>query len=233
MEKMALRRMVTVTEKKLAANRRNAKQPTGPRTERGKNNSMFNAVTTGLFAKNVVIPLHDCGDDPEDCDPNRQFSRLLEALQQEYQPEGPSEGFWVAQIAECMWKQRRASRSDKNSVETRDRQRRKSAGSRRALIHRTLDAILILTKAQAEIPATQTLSPAPHYTLGRMERKNDTTPSVRTLEDDFIPSLQKARLRLESMVGGGLGMRRGQRSLLQTFSPQNLIWTISCLTRED
>jgi len=41
----------TVTEKALAANRRNAKRSTGPRTERGKNISRFNAVTTGLFAE--------------------------------------------------------------------------------------------------------------------------------------------------------------------------------------
>ena len=49
----------TVTEKTLAANRLNAKRSTGPRTERGKNTSKFNAVKAGLFAKQVVIPLCD------------------------------------------------------------------------------------------------------------------------------------------------------------------------------
>ena len=48
-----------VTERKLAANRLNAKRSTGPRTDRGKNTSKFNAAITGLFAKHVVIPLCD------------------------------------------------------------------------------------------------------------------------------------------------------------------------------
>ena len=71
----------TLTEKKLAANRLNAKRSTGPRTERGKNTSKFNAVKAGLFAKQVVIPLCD-GEGSEE-----QFARLLAELQQEFQPE--------------------------------------------------------------------------------------------------------------------------------------------------
>src|SRR5258705_4876087 len=49
----------TVTKKKIEANRRNARRSTGPRTERGKRNSRFNALTLGLFAKHVVIPICD------------------------------------------------------------------------------------------------------------------------------------------------------------------------------
>ena len=37
-------------------------------------------------------------------------------LEEEYKPEGPSEAFCVAVIAECMWKQRRLSRSEKRFV---------------------------------------------------------------------------------------------------------------------
>ena len=78
----------TVTEKKLAANRLNAKRSTGPRTEQGKNNSKFNAVKTGLFAENVVIPKcdRDCYED--DDDPCEQFAKLMDALQEDYKPEG-------------------------------------------------------------------------------------------------------------------------------------------------
>lgn len=46
-----------VTEKKLAANRQNAKQSTGPRTERGKSFSKFNPIKYALFAKYIVIPI--------------------------------------------------------------------------------------------------------------------------------------------------------------------------------
>ena len=64
----------TLTQKALAANRLNAKRSTGPRTERGKNHSKFNAVKTGLFANHVVIPKCD-GDPYEDDDPEEQFSQ--------------------------------------------------------------------------------------------------------------------------------------------------------------
>ena len=65
---------ISLSSKKLAANRRNAKRSTGPRTERGKKASRFNAVRTGLFAKHVVIPV---------CDGDRsgeQFDKLLADL---------------------------------------------------------------------------------------------------------------------------------------------------------
>jgi hypothetical protein len=39
----------TVTRIKVEANRRNSKRSTGPRTERGKRNAKFNAVTLGLW----------------------------------------------------------------------------------------------------------------------------------------------------------------------------------------
>jgi hypothetical protein len=89
-----MKRKTTVTEKRLAANRLNAKLSTGPRTEPGKNDSKFNAVTTGLFAEHVVIPKCD-GKDYWDGDPKKQFAKLLGSLQEEYKPEGPSEVFWV------------------------------------------------------------------------------------------------------------------------------------------
>jgi len=70
----------TVTEKTIEANRRNAKRSTGPQTDRGKLAARFNAVTLGLFAKHVVIPICD-GHGGE-----REFRKLLDDLQQEFQP---------------------------------------------------------------------------------------------------------------------------------------------------
>lgn len=72
----------TVTEKKLVANRQNAQQSTGPRTDIGKSNARFNAVTLGLFAKHVVVPMCD-GDGSK-----VEFRRLVADLQQEFQPVG-------------------------------------------------------------------------------------------------------------------------------------------------
>lgn len=101
----------TVTPKKLEANRLNAKSSTGPRTDRGKRNSRFNALTLGLFAKHVAIPICD-GYKPE-----KDFQLLLDGLHAEIQPLGLYEEWLVVKIAECMGRLRRATRCESGSVQ--------------------------------------------------------------------------------------------------------------------
>src|SRR4051794_5646293 len=48
-----------VSDKKCAANRRNAGKSTGPRTDAGKLVSSRNAVTHGLFCRDLVLPGED------------------------------------------------------------------------------------------------------------------------------------------------------------------------------
>src|SRR5882762_5349783 len=45
----------TVSERKLEANRENAKRSTGPRTVEGKARSRFNALKHGLLAKQIMF----------------------------------------------------------------------------------------------------------------------------------------------------------------------------------
>jgi hypothetical protein len=94
----------------LEANRRNAKRSTGPRTERGRHIAKFNAVTLGLFAKHVVIPVFDGYNAEED------FQSLLDGLHQDFQPTGFYEEWLVVKIAECMWRLRRATRCESGAV---------------------------------------------------------------------------------------------------------------------
>ena len=109
-ETSAVKSRKTVTQKKIEANRRNARHSTGPRTERGKYNSRFNALTLGLFAKHVVIPICD-GYTSE-----RDFQSLLNGLHGDFQPVGLYEEWLVLKIAECMWRLRRATRCESGSV---------------------------------------------------------------------------------------------------------------------
>ena len=99
-----------VTSSKVEANRRNAKHSSRPRTGRGKRSSRFNAVTLGLLAKHVVIPICD-GFRPE-----KEFQTLLDGLHQDFQPVGGYEEWLVVKIAECMWRLRRATRCESGSV---------------------------------------------------------------------------------------------------------------------
>jgi hypothetical protein len=100
----------TVTTAKIEANRRNSKRSTGPRTQRGKRTAKYNAVTLGLFAKHVVIPICD-GYKAE-----KDFTSLLDGLNQDFQPIGFYEEWLVVKIAECMWRLRRATRCESGSV---------------------------------------------------------------------------------------------------------------------
>jgi len=83
-----------MTEKKLAANRRNAQLSTGPRTEQGKAVVSLNALTHGLRSRHVVLP----NEDPAG------FQQLCDNLTAEWQPETPTEGHLVTQIAIAFWK---------------------------------------------------------------------------------------------------------------------------------
>jgi hypothetical protein len=106
-----MRRHKAVTKNKLEANRKNSKHSTGPRTQRGKNTAKFNAVTLGLFAKHVLIEICD-GDKVQVA-----FQSLLNDLYQQFEPVGTLEEWLVAQIAECMWKLRRATRCENSLIE--------------------------------------------------------------------------------------------------------------------
>ena len=105
-----MRCIKTVTTRKIAANRTNSTHSTGPRSERGKRCSKFNAVTLGLFARHVAIPVCD-GEKAE-----TDFGSLLDGLHDEFQPVGFYEEWLVVKIAESMWRLRRATRCESGSV---------------------------------------------------------------------------------------------------------------------
>jgi hypothetical protein len=75
---------ITVSERKLKANKENAKKSTGPKTSRGKANSRRNALKHGLFARQFMdFVAH--GEDPE------EYKKLLSGLRAQYEPIGTAE----------------------------------------------------------------------------------------------------------------------------------------------
>jgi hypothetical protein len=191
----------TVTELKLAANRRNAQRSTGPRTERGKNTSKFNAVITGLFAKHVVIPLCD-GEGSEE-----QFAQLLADLKQEFRPEGPLEELYVEKLAKSMWRFRRATCAEKGSV----RRGKLPDIYVRLKTKPITDAIGIVQSAQMEIKTTGTLSPAAYAAvLAEIRRIQACGPQSEEgiiltepkIDDQFLVLLERCRELLEMALEG-------------------------------
>ncbi len=88
------------TQKQIEANRRNSRSSTGPKTRTGKAESKMNSVKHGLLAADIVVR----GEDPV------EFTRVLESLVDELQPQGSLEEQLVERVAACMWRLRRLYR---------------------------------------------------------------------------------------------------------------------------
>ena len=86
------------TTRQIAANRRNARKSTGPRTGAGKSVSRLNGVRHGLTANTTVLEGEDA----------KAFSRLQRELIDRLTPKGPVEGELVDRLVALLWRLRRA-----------------------------------------------------------------------------------------------------------------------------
>lgn len=182
---IAMKQKMTVTDKKLAANRRNAQLSTGPRTVQGKDNSKFNAVTIGLFAKYVVIPMCDGQAS------RSKYNRLLADLRMELSPVGTVEGFYVEEMAKSMWRLRRAARAEGGSAQHTARVNLKYLPGYYDVAQPYLDRQKTLTDAASEIKRTGTLS----------KKSLEAVLPLLKLREEAVPALDdKFRQTLETEV---------------------------------
>ena len=98
-----LNQPTTVSERKLKANRENAKKSTGPRTAIGKTFSCRNALKEGLIVRQIT-DFEALREDPE------EYQELINGLWDQYQPIGKGEEIEVERIAVCYWKLKRVWR---------------------------------------------------------------------------------------------------------------------------
>ena len=102
-----------VTDKQLAANRRNAQRSTGPRTTEGRSVSRWNALKHGVLAQAVIpAPL-------EPWEPRAEFEALLETLRDELQPGAALEEMLVERIATSYWRLSRLLRAEAGEIALR------------------------------------------------------------------------------------------------------------------
>ena len=87
--------------KQAAANRRNAKNSTGPKTPEGKAGSRLNGLRHGLRAATVVLPNED----------QKEFDQLCAELEADWKPQSRSERLLVEQMALAQWKLVRVQRA--------------------------------------------------------------------------------------------------------------------------
>jgi hypothetical protein len=93
---------MATSEKRVAANRQNAKKSTGPRTLDGKERARLNAVTHGLTAQTAVLP----GEDPG------ELEALSKSLMRQLKPRGVVQRIIAERVVSLAWKLRRVARAE-------------------------------------------------------------------------------------------------------------------------
>jgi hypothetical protein len=94
-------RDVASLNKRAAANRRNARLSTGPKTEQGKSHSRRNAIKHGILASALLITAGEGAEDPA------EFNEFMTGLRRDLAPVGTLEEMMVEKIAVCWWRQKR------------------------------------------------------------------------------------------------------------------------------
>lgn len=87
-----------MNERRKAANRRNARKSTGPRSPEGKAVVAGNALRHGLLAKHALLPEEDV----------EAFEQLRDGVLDELRPEGALETEYAEEIVAGLWRLRRA-----------------------------------------------------------------------------------------------------------------------------
>ena len=94
------------SERKIKANRQNAKMSTGPKTVAGKNNSRWNSWKFGIYSRKTVIR-------PEN---EREIKGLVRELHSELLPETPLQRITFKEIVHCAWQCELAARLDTRTI---------------------------------------------------------------------------------------------------------------------
>jgi hypothetical protein len=182
------KKSITVSARKVAANRQNAAKSTGPRTARGKAHSGRNAIKHGLFVMQFM-DFNAQGEDPE------KYEELLGGLRAQYHPIGTAEELEVERIAVCWWRLKRAWRYENvvNRVALRDIGRREREEQKEYC--KTLDqqeeaVILQLHSAQKEIEVTGEISQeAKQKIFAAMPGLEAMWPAIEKAGEELLNSL--------------------------------------------
>ena len=111
-----------ISPARLAANRQNALQSTGPRSAEGKARSSLNALKHGLTAQELVLPSED----------SAAFEERRAAWRVEYAGDDPASGLLVERAVHATWRLDRCARAERARLA--ERLRHAAADHRRAAL---------------------------------------------------------------------------------------------------
>jgi hypothetical protein len=204
--------LATISERKLKANRENARKSTGPKTLRGKAYSRGNALKHGLFCT-PITDFDALREDPQ------KYEEMLNGLWHQYQPIGKAEEIEVERIAICYWRFKRAWRYENavNLAARRDFVRAELADQEPFCKERDKEEkaiILELKNAEKEIEDTGEISQELRQRIVAM------LPEFEGLWSTFHYISEK-RVK-ESNVSG----------MFQKLNPKSRSWVLAMLTAQ-
>ena len=97
------------SQKRIKANRGNAKKSTGPRTPEGKAKVGQNAVKHGMFSRSIVLA----------CESKDEFDELFTEMLQQYDPQTPMERLLVDRTVCEAWRLERLQRIEREMMDAR------------------------------------------------------------------------------------------------------------------
>ena len=174
------------TEAQIIANRRNARNSTGPRTFEGKDVISQNAIKHGLFARQAVISSEN----------QEEFCLYRDWMLAELAPAGPMESMLAQRIVSLSWRLKRTGIIQNQTIDTMN------ADTKSNPLAKLTRSLAFKKNSQ---PQPDSSTPAEDHTLGRMIIKDFSNARVlerllmyeRRLENSLyktIIELQKLQL---------------------------------------
>ena len=117
-----------ITDRKRQANKENAQESTGPRTEEGKARAAANSITHGLIAQSILMHDGHLGEDADD------FDQLLNDLMNDFDPQTRAESLLVERITAAYWRLRRAYTFETQAIRNANRSQKQTQLFQIALI---------------------------------------------------------------------------------------------------
>jgi hypothetical protein len=137
--------------RQLEANRRNARNSTGPNTQEGKQRSRCNAVRHGLTAETVIGALEDA----------ENYQAFEAAIIADYDAQSAVERELVIRLASLLWRLRRATTMETGLFEIQAIQLKEFRQTRQALAaSRTVIHSLVGQGATLAVPEPNPIGPA-------------------------------------------------------------------------
>jgi hypothetical protein len=177
------------------ANRMNARKSTGPRTAAGKARSSRNAITHGLFSRDLII----AGEDPT------EFNLLRRSMLRRLNPRDRVELQLIEQYINCSWKLLRAQSAEQEAyhetatlyqMEAIANLRRQVAAEADLLAHDPHAQALLDEELTSDLEPADLPPPAPGLTLSRL-LEVDTLERIGRYEQRISNTMRRCLMQLQ------------------------------------